>query len=85
MNRQARGDDGHNIVKIVMNEHGTDLRGALNWISRRHDELAAEFLEAYEQLSTTSNKDLATYIDGLGNWVRANDTWSFEVCHSCFP
>jgi len=23
--------------------------------------------------------DVAIYADGLGNWVRANDVWSFEV------
>jgi hypothetical protein len=26
------------------------------------------------------DREVRIYLDGLGNWVRANDTWSFEVC-----
>ncbi|KAF9461959.1 terpenoid synthase [Collybia nuda] len=75
---QARGDDGHNLVTIVMNERKIGLHAALQWISNLHDRLAAEFLEAYKKLPSPINPDVATYVDGLGNWVRGNDVWSFE-------
>jgi hypothetical protein len=79
--RQARGDDGHNLVTIVMNERKIGLHAALQWISELHDELADEFMVAYKKLPSSLDPDVATYADGLGNWVRGNDVWSFEVCH----
>ncbi|ESK84101.1 terpenoid synthase [Moniliophthora roreri MCA 2997] len=76
---QSRGDDRHNIVTIVMNEQQIGLHAALQWISDLHDSLAEEFLTAYAKLQTAGfSADLITYADDLGNWVRANDKWSFE-------
>ncbi|KAF8884017.1 terpenoid synthase [Infundibulicybe gibba] len=79
---QARGDDGHNLVTIVMHEHKTTLEGALMWISRLHDDLVNVFLGEYENVPTWGlpalDAQVAEYIHGLGNWVRANDSWSFE-------
>lgn len=78
--RHSRGDDGHNLVTIVMKEHSTDLNGALDWISNLHDDLVKEFLNAFKCLPSSLDAQVATYVDGLGNWVRAGDCWSFEVC-----
>ena len=80
--RQARGDDGHNLVKIVMHQYDMDAQGAINWISDLHDDIADEFLETWKSLPTFGgpvDREIRIYADGLGNWVRANDTWSFEV------
>lgn len=83
VDRQARGDDGHNLVTIVMHQYKTDLHGALEWISRLHDDLADTFLEAFQNMPSwgvpSLDAQVAIYVDGLGNWVRGNDTWSFEV------
>ncbi|KAI9457169.1 terpenoid synthase [Boletus coccyginus] len=54
-----RGDDLHNIITCVMNEHHTDVNGAMLWV--------ADFLLGVK-----------AYCDGLGQWVRALDEWSFE-------
>ncbi|CAL1709814.1 unnamed protein product [Somion occarium] len=79
---QARGDDGHNLVTIVMHERKCGLHGALKWISKLHDDLVSKFLSALEEIPSFGNsaldEEVSIYADGLGNWVRANDSWSFE-------
>ncbi|KAJ3748509.1 terpenoid synthase [Lentinula detonsa] len=80
---QARGDDAHNMVTIVMNSMCLNLDEALLWISNFHDILVDLFQETYSiirrELPILNTSDAAvSYIDGLGNWVRANDCWSFE-------
>ncbi|KAH9011170.1 isoprenoid synthase domain-containing protein [Lactarius pseudohatsudake] len=80
---QARGDDGHNIVTVVMHQHKTDIQGAMNWVDDRHKELEAKFMDLYEnkipKFGEPVDTELARYVDGIGNWVRANDQWSFET------
>ncbi|KAE9390857.1 terpenoid synthase [Gymnopus androsaceus JB14] len=78
---QARGDDGHNLVTIVMKQYNLDPQGAMDWISDLHDDIVDEFLETWRLLPTFGgpiDREIRTYVDGLGNWVRANDSWSFE-------
>ena len=77
---QARGDDGQNIVTIAMNQLKTDVAGAMKWVDEHHKELERKFNENFERLpkwGETIDSQLARYVDGLGNWVRANDQWSF--------
>ncbi|RDX52874.1 terpenoid synthase [Lentinus brumalis] len=78
---QARGDDGCNIVTIVMHQFQTDLCGAMEWIGDHHKTLVDRFLAQYNKLPTWGSDldaEVARYVHGLGNWVRANDAWSFE-------
>ncbi|KAJ7611371.1 terpenoid synthase [Mycena polygramma] len=78
---QARGDDGHNVVTIVMHQYNLEAQDAINWISDLHDNIADEFLQVWKTLPTFGgpiDREIRTYVDGLGNWVRANDQWSFE-------
>ncbi|KAI0660148.1 terpenoid synthase [Cubamyces menziesii] len=85
---QARGDDGYNLVAIVMAQHKLDLNGAMRWIGHYHDHLLDLFLAHCDPASELAgplpswgprvDEELKQYIDGLGNWVRANDSWSFE-------
>ncbi|KAJ7454224.1 terpenoid synthase [Mycena latifolia] len=78
---QARGDDGHNLVTIVMHQYNMNPQQAMNWISDLHDEIVEEFLSSWENIPTFGgpiDREIRTYADGLGNWVRANDAWSFE-------
>ena len=78
---QLRGDDLHNIITCVMNEYNTDVNGAMLWVEnlllgvaeRFHDALAA--LPQWEE---PLNSHVKAYCDGLGQWVRALDDWSFE-------
>ncbi|KAJ7637838.1 terpenoid synthase [Mycena rosella] len=79
---QARGDDGHNLVTIVMHQYNMNPQQAMNWIGDLHDEIAEEFLNTWDSVPTFGpgpvDREIRTYVDGLGNWVRANDQWSFE-------
>ncbi|KAJ7720443.1 terpenoid synthase [Mycena metata] len=78
---QGCGDDGHNLVTIVMHQHNLDVQGAINWISYLHDNIADEFCRLWARIPTFCSpvdREIRTYTDSLGNWIRANDQWSFE-------
>jgi Delta6-protoilludene synthase len=69
-----------------MREHGLNLQEALDWIGNLHNGIATEFLKIYNDDVPAfvsecgiAGADVSSYIDALGNWVRANDSWSFEV------
>lgn len=85
--RQSRGDDGHNLVTVIMNDFGFDVQEALDLIGRLHEDLVCQFMIVYEKLAQVLGDNepdldgqIRRYADALGNWVRANDQWSFEVC-----
>ena len=78
---QSRGDDSHNIVRIVMNELGADVNGAMLWVQDFHTQLEQKFhdaMAAVPEFEEPLNSQVKEYCDGLGHWVRANDDWSFE-------
>ncbi|KAK7021884.1 hypothetical protein VNI00_017173 [Paramarasmius palmivorus] len=79
---QARGDDSHNIIRVMMNLYQIDIQGALDRVASLHDQLSREFLEALPTVPTFEdpaiNSEVSIYVEGLGNWVRANDCWCFE-------
>lgn len=64
-----------------MNQYGVDVHGAMDKIAEWHQDLADKFLAQYDNVPSWGaeiDAQLARYLDGIGNWVRANDTWSFE-------
>jgi hypothetical protein len=78
---QAQGDGGHNIVTIAMEELQTDVQTAITWVAGYHEQLERKFYEFFNKIPKWGqpvDSDVARYCDGLGNWVRANDQWSFE-------
>ncbi|KAF8870958.1 terpenoid synthase [Infundibulicybe gibba] len=80
---QTLGEDGHNLVKAVMHERGSTLEEAVAGISRLNDDLIRVCLEEYERIpkqwgSSTLDTEVAEYIHGIRNWVRANECWSYE-------
>lgn len=68
-----------------MQELELSVQDAFDWIGRYHDGAAREFLGLYDDLPVFSeetegvNSEIREYVYGLGNWVRANECWSFEV------
>ena len=66
-----------------MHQHKTDIQGAMNWVHDCHKELEAKFMDLYEnkipRFGEPVDSELARYVDGIGNWVRANDQWDFET------
>ncbi|KAJ7834026.1 terpenoid synthase [Mycena olivaceomarginata] len=78
----------YNIVTIITSNCQTDIAGAIKWISHRNDELVGRFLETKEDILNHRNGvpswgedidiQVAKYIDGLGQWIRGHDEWSFN-------
>lgn len=69
-----------------MHEHGLSLQETFDWIGSLHSAIATEFLRIYNDDIPAfvsecgiAGADISSYVDALGNWVRANDSWSFEV------
>lgn len=78
---QSRGDDDHNIISILKHHKQLDLEGAMEWVAHRHVDLERKFFRAAASLPSWGpeiDDQVAEYQNGLGNWVRANDQWSFE-------
>ena len=78
---QARGDN-HNMVAIVMHHNKTDIQGAMDWVYQYHKEVQAKFMDIYEnkipKFGEPVDTELAEYVDGIANLVRANVEWSYE-------
>ncbi|KAN0100103.1 Isoprenoid synthase domain containing protein [Tylopilus felleus] len=78
---QSRGDDNHNLIKIVMKELGTDVNGAMLWVQDLHAKVEQRFhaaMAALPEWDEPLNSQVKEYCDGLGNWVRGNYEWNFE-------
>ncbi|KAF8886565.1 hypothetical protein BD779DRAFT_1441584, partial [Infundibulicybe gibba] len=67
---------------IVMHEQKCNLDGASAWISHLHGDLVETFLPECERVPIWGlpalDAQVAEYVRGIGNWVRANECWSFE-------
>ena len=65
-----------------MHHNKTDIQGAMSWVYGYHKELEAKFMDLYEnkvpKFGGQVDTELARYVDGLGNWVRAGGQWAFE-------
>ena len=65
-----------------MHQNQTDIQGAMNWVHDRHKEVKAQFMNLYEnkipKFGEPVDTELARFVDGVGNFVRANDQWNFE-------
>lgn len=64
-----------------MQQFEVDLSGALLWLEEHHRLLESDFMSQYTQLKALigfNNPRVTKYVEGLGNWVRANDCWNFE-------
>ena len=78
---QMRGDDLHNLLACVMDEYQTDVNGAMLWVKKFLLGAAERFHAAKAALPEWNeplNSDVKAYCDGLGQWVRGMDVWSFE-------
>jgi hypothetical protein len=78
---QARGDDTHNMVTVIMHELDTDVNGAMLWVADHHIQLEKKYFEAMAAIPKWGehiDSQVREYCDGLGNWVRANYDWGFE-------
>ncbi|KAG6894724.1 hypothetical protein C0992_004965 [Termitomyces sp. T32_za158] len=78
---QARGDEGHNIVTILMQHEHLTLSEAVAWIGNHASKCVRNFLNDLSHVPYFGEEyqaDVDRYLDGLGNWVRGHDCWNFE-------
>ncbi|KAL4256105.1 Isoprenoid synthase domain superfamily protein [Pleurotus pulmonarius] len=76
-----RGDDGHNLITVIMHQFRTDVQDAMHHVANLHARLLNQFLEQWNCVPVFGgpiDSEIRTYCNMLGNWVRANDSWSFE-------
>ncbi len=80
--RHERGDDGHNLVTVVMNQLHISPQAAFNYISNLYDKAVIQFLEEWKNIPIFEgllDLEVRTYCHGLAIWARANNSWNFEV------
>lgn len=78
---QAADDDAHNIVTVIMYHQEATLCDAMAWVENELRRLVDQFVQLYRTepfWSEDVDDEVYEYMSGLGNWVRANDCWSFE-------
>jgi hypothetical protein len=80
-NKEQSVGDEHNIVAIVMKQLELEPQEALAWVAGHFETLESRFNSAWNSVPRYGGPvdlQVLTYMDGLANWVRANDQWSFE-------
>ncbi|KAH9477941.1 Delta(6)-protoilludene synthase [Psilocybe cubensis] len=81
------GDTGYNAVTVVMHNLRLSVDEAIQWISNLQDDLVADFLTLREDVvnkrsfstyGAEMDRQIESYIDGLGQWMRGVTDWHFE-------
>ncbi|KAK2461246.1 hypothetical protein APHAL10511_006773 [Amanita phalloides] len=78
---QSRGDT-HNMISVVMNEHGLDLQSAVDFVGDMCKQSIDRFNKERQELPCWSpeiDRDVAVYVQGLANWIVGSLHWSFET------
>lgn len=78
---QADGTDYNSLITVVMVEFGLDIGSAMGWAAAYHTKLKTRFINGLANIpSWGPSTDILVkeYLDGVGNWVRANYCWSFD-------
>ncbi|KAI0650908.1 terpenoid synthase [Trametes meyenii] len=78
---QATGNDDYNLLTVVMRELSINFDDAIVWVMDYHNAVAKKFIEGLNNLpSFGSHVDaqLQEYLQGIANWPRCVDSWSFE-------
>ncbi|KAL1889980.1 hypothetical protein Sste5346_008559 [Sporothrix stenoceras] len=90
-NRERATGAVHNIVTVVLKNPPQSpppknaptviktAQDSVNWVAAYHQVLLERFLALYETATAHHTGPAFQHLaSGLGNWVRANDQWSFE-------
>ncbi|KAL4264339.1 Terpene synthase [Pleurotus pulmonarius] len=76
-----RGDDGHNLVTVVIQQFGVNVQDTMDHIGNLHDNLVDQFFDQWSRIpifGSQLDEEVRAYCNMLGNWVRGSDSWSFE-------
>ncbi|KAJ3511062.1 hypothetical protein NLJ89_g4326 [Agrocybe chaxingu] len=64
-----------------MQEQNLDVQGAVNWLERYAAGVRGAFLDNVANMpsrGTEVDSRVKVYVNGLAQWVRGNDDWTFE-------
>ena len=64
-----------------MKERGLNVQGSIDWLEQYAAGVHAKFLSNVEKLPSWGkdvDRRVKIYVDGLAQWVRGNDDWTFE-------
>ena len=78
---QAYGNDRHNILTVVMHQHGYDLDEAVKWAFEYHRERKAHFIDKMNRVPSFGSKvdeQIKVYLSGVALMPRSNYCWNFE-------
>ncbi|KAJ7883181.1 isoprenoid synthase domain-containing protein [Mycena olivaceomarginata] len=74
--------DTHNIVCVMMHEHGIDLQLAVNMVGKLCSDRMGDFIRLRAQLplwGPTIDGMVRVYVDGLQDWMVGSLHWSFKT------
>lgn len=78
---QSKGDT-HNMISVVMNEHGLDLQSAVDFVGDMCKQSIDRFNRDRRELPCWGpevDRDVAVYVEGLADWIVGSLHWSFET------
>ncbi|KAH7887063.1 isoprenoid synthase domain-containing protein [Phlebopus sp. FC_14] len=78
---QSKGQT-HNMINVVMNEQDLDLQSAVDFVGELCKQSIDRFVEDRSDLPSWGpqiDKDVATYVDGLADWIVGSLHWSFDT------
>ncbi|KAK8014284.1 terpenoid synthase [Apiospora arundinis] len=80
---QARGEDGHNGVRVLMEERQIGVQAAMDSLGGETTALVREFVHLCENLpilgDETNNAHLRVLRDGCISWIIGMDVWYTQV------
>ncbi|KAF8840213.1 terpene synthase [Paxillus ammoniavirescens] len=77
---QSRGDT-HNMIVVLAREQGLDLQGAVDYVGALCKGTIQRFEENRAMLPSWGqelDEQVATYVEGLQNWIVGSLHWSFD-------
>ncbi|KZT69830.1 terpenoid synthase [Daedalea quercina L-15889] len=83
---QARGDEAHNMITIVMQYQGVGLQEAVDYVGELCRQTINGFAENLEHIPSWGpeiDRDVKIYVKGLQDWIVGSLHWSF-ITHRYF-
>lgn len=80
-NREQASGDTNNILFVIMRQFNCSLDHAMAWAAAYHSQLEARFMDAFKRMPSWGleiDSQVEEYCQGIANWPRGNDCWSFE-------
>ncbi|KIL61028.1 hypothetical protein M378DRAFT_167361 [Amanita muscaria Koide BX008] len=74
--------DTHNMISVVMHEHGLDLQSAVDFVGDMCKQSIDRFIKERAEVPSWDpvvDRDITIYVQGLADWIVGSLHWSFET------